>query len=179
MLIDLTGERIGRLIVDFEVDPQMYTHRGKTRRIRSYSCTCDCGKTAIVRQNCLRSLKTQSCGCLHKEAARATLQTHGLKNTPEYRTWCAMKERCSRPKNISYKNYGAKGIKVCERWRTSFANFIADMGPKPSPKHTIDRINPKMDYEPTNCRWATYKEQFDNTDNPSFRENIGRAENFL
>lgn len=106
------------------------------------------------------------------------MKTHGLKKTAEYRTWCAMKERCSRPAHISYKNYGARGIKVCERWLNSFENFFADMGPKPSPKHTIDRADPKIGYVPTNCRWATYKEQFANTDNPRFRENIGRAENF-
>lgn len=177
MVLNLAGQRVGRLTVELEVEPEVYVYRGKTKHIRSYRCVCDCGNVVVVRQHCLRSLKTRSCGCLHKEAARATLLTHGLKKTPEYRTWCAMKERCSRPKNISYKNYGAKGIKVCERWRTSFENFIADMGNKPSPKHTIDRIDPSGDYEPDNCRWATYKEQFDNTDNPKFHANIGRVEN--
>ncbi len=176
-MIDLTGQRFGRLIVDREVEPKWHSHNGRTRRIRSYSCTCDCGNIAIVRQNCLRSERTQSCGCLQKEAVSATMKTHGLKNTSEYRTWCAMKERCSRPAHISYKNYGAKGINVCDRWRSSFESFLSDMGPKPSPKHTIDRINPKLGYEPANCRWATYKEQFDNTDNPKFRENIGRTDN--
>jgi hypothetical protein len=178
VLLDLTGQRIGRLVVDFEVEPKMVANRGKTRRRRRYRCICDCGNATVVWQSHLRSAATQSCGCLHKEVVRATMQTHGMKKMPEYRTWCAMKERCSRPKNISYKNYGAKGIKVCERWRTSFQAFFADMGAKPSPKHTIDRIDPSGNYEPTNCRWATYKEQFDNTSNPKFAENIGNAENF-
>lgn len=177
MPLDLTGQRIGRLVVKFETEPLLYAYKNKTKRIRCYSCLCDCGTVTVVRRHCLKVARTQSCGCLHKEAARATLLTHGMKKTPEYRTWCAMKERCSRPANISYRNYGAKGISVCERWSSSFENFFSDMGPKPSLKHTIDRINPKGNYEPSNCRWATYKEQFANTENPKFHENIGKTEN--
>ncbi len=83
--------------------------------------------------------------------------------TSEYNTWCAMKSRCNNPNNQDYKIYGGKGIRVCERWN-KFENFIFDMGIKPSAKHTLDRYpNKNGNYEPSNCRWATAKEQARNT----------------
>lgn len=86
--------------------------------------------------------------------------THGKTNTPEYRTWCVMKSRCLNPKFPKYSAYGARGIAICERWRNSFANFLADMGPRPSPQHTIDRFpDQNGSYEPGNCRWATPTQQ--------------------
>lgn len=78
--------------------------------------------------------------------------------SPEYRTWAAMRARCNNPNTDYYHCYGGLGIKVCERWN-KFSNFMADMGPKPSPKHSIDRIDSKGNYEPQNCRWATNDEQ--------------------
>lgn len=83
----------------------------------------------------------------------------GGKETPEFRSWRAMIERCENPNHIGYKYYGARGIKVCERWRSSFADFLLDMGLKPSPKHTLDRYQNFHNYRPGNCRWATAKEQ--------------------
>jgi len=88
---------------------------------------------------------------------------HGYTGTSEYDAWRHMIQRCHNPNDISWKNYGGRGISVCERWRHSFDNFIEDIGPKPSFKHTLDRINNDGNYEPTNCRWATRQEQVANT----------------
>lgn len=89
-------------------------------------------------------------------------QTRNRQHSPEYRSWLAMKTRCSNPRRAVWKHYGGRGIAVCPEWRVSFAQFFADMGPKPSPAHSIDRINPNGHYEPCNCRWATQAEQMRN-----------------
>jgi hypothetical protein len=91
----------------------------------------------------------------------------------EYESWHRMKQRCRNPNSEGYKNYGGRGITVCRRWLSSFANFLADMGPKPSPRHTIDRINNDGDYEPGNCRWATPIEQARNRRPAQFRSGLG------
>lgn len=90
------------------------------------------------------------------------IEQHGMFDSAEYASWQAMKERCYRPKHISFKNYGGKGIKVCDRWLNSFKAFFNDMGLKPSKNHSLERIDSKKDYEPNNCRWATSQEQNQN-----------------
>lgn len=124
---------------------------------------CDCGNKTIVSTGNLKNGTTKSCGCYQREyqakRGRKNFYKHGLSNHPLYPTWSTMKSRCYNKNNISYKNYGARGIKVCDRWLNSFENFLKDMGEKPSDKHSLDRIDINGDYEPSNCRWATPEEQ--------------------
>jgi hypothetical protein len=99
-------------------------------------------------------------GARKREAGRAKLhpsRKHGLSSTLEYHAWQQMRLRCTDPKHAAYPNYGGRGITVCERWLESVADFIADVGPKPTPKHELDRIDNDRGYEPDNCRWATRK----------------------
>ena len=156
-MIDLTNQRFERLIVVKE------TVRNKFNQ-RQWICQCDCGYIKTITQNNLRQNKAKSCGCLQKEIISKITASHGLCDTPEYNSWSGMKSRCNNPKEPAYKNYGARGIKVCERWNI-FENFINDMGSKPSPEHTLERINNNDDYYPKNCKWATKLEQVYNRRN--------------
>lgn len=132
----------------------------------AYECRCDCGTVRTVPIRNLRHGTSQSCGCLRIESTRIAHITHGESSpsSPEYRAWASMINRChqsSVPKKIN--NYQNRGIVVCERWRESFDNFLSDMGRRPSEKHSLDRYpNNDGNYEPSNCRWATAKEQSNN-----------------
>lgn len=142
---DLTGQRFGRWTVLRWTRKQYAEH--------FWFCCCDCGVEREVVGGSLKSGKSTSCGCYSRE--RTT--KHGKEGTRIYNTWAQMLSRCNNPKAQSYPHYGAKGIKVCDRWK-DFSNFYADMGDIPEGK-TLDRVDGRKGYEPTNCKWSTHKEQ--------------------
>lgn len=135
-----------------------------------WRCVCDCGNSAVVCGSGLTSGQTQSCGCLQRERASGSMYKHGKsKRTPEYWAWVNIKTRCHSEK-FGDKHYKGKGISVCERWLGSFVNFYEDMGERPSPLHSIERIDSNGHYEPSNCKWGTPKEQSRNKGNNSWHE---------
>lgn len=160
--IDLTGKKFERLTVMREVG------RNTSRKVL-WECLCDCGNIKVTHTGNLRNREAKSCGCYNVEYNRVIHTTHGHSGTrngekrigrsPEHRTWRDMINRCTNPNGQDYDLYMGRGIKVCDRWLHSFETFYKDMGTRPSPKHSIDRINVSGDYEPSNCRWATPSEQ--------------------
>lgn len=153
--LDLAGRRFARLLVlAFDGRDSMGNYL--------WRCRCDCGNTKVVATHALRSGNTVSCGCWGRTNRAVRQTTHGHSKggkTPEYRSWRHMIHRCENPDDRAWRHYGGRGIKVCEAWRGSFERFLADVGPCPSPAHSLDRIDPDGPYCADNVRWATDAEQ--------------------
>lgn len=167
---DLTGKVFGRLTV--------ISYAGKSKKESLWNCRCKCGIEKVIRYNGLTRGKSTSCGCYRKEAIKArNPRAKGHERTfsnPLYRIWQSMKTRCYNERNPNYARYGAKGIRICQRWLDSFDAFVDDMGHPPE-GCSIDRIDPYGDYTPENCRWATRMAQSQNQKRTRFYQWQGES----
>lgn len=161
-LLDIVGTKYGRL--------EVIEYAGKDANKKTlWKCQCDCGGFTTTQLGNLRSGHTTSCGCVHKKRAREAGKSgvrHGLRHHPLYSTWNSMVHRTRNPNNKDYRNYGARGITVCQEWATDVVAFIEwvteNLGDKPTPTHSIDRVDNNLGYVPGNLRWATPTEQTHN-----------------
>jgi hypothetical protein len=151
---DLTGQVFGRLTA---VEECGRTERGRVL----WRCSCACGGEHIVLAGSLTRGLTKSCGCRNKpiQTKGKRQETVGAKRSKEYQAWASMINRCHNENSPWFKHYGGRGIEVCERWLYTPVWFLQDMGPAPSSRHSLDRIDNDGNYEPANCRWALPKEQ--------------------
>lgn len=164
---DLTGQTFNSLTV--------VEWRRNSRYGSEWLCRCVCGNERVARGATLRNGRAKSCGCTMKARLRELRTEHGMSRTPTWNCWEAMLTRCSDPKHRQFHRYGGRGIEVCDRWK-SFPNFFADMGERPSKKHSIDRDDNDGNYEPGNCRWATMLEQQNNRSTNLVLEFSGRTQ---
>ena len=157
--INLMGQQFGRAFVIDRADNKGV---GKFQQAM-WICQCDCGNTFITSGHNLRCGDTKSCGCLKIDIAKKIILKHGAASNnsrkPEYNIWQAMKQRCANPNGRSYKDYGGRGITVCDKWLNDFTAFFNDVGPRPSKTHSLDRIDVNKGYYPDNVKWSTPLEQ--------------------
>ncbi len=146
------GDKVGTLKMLTVVGAAPPSPKGSAR----WFCKCDCGTIKSIQASNLAIIA--SCGCYRKQFMR----THGQYRTAEYKAWTHMRERCMNPANKHFASYGGRGITVCERWN-QYENFIADAGPRPSSRHSLDRIDNDQGYSPENCQWTTRSVQMQNT----------------
>lgn len=158
MDVNQPEEVYGRLTVKYD------TGRRTSSRGKIVHCVCACGNEIDKDLHSLRTGHTKSCGCLWVES----VTKHGHYGTPEYTIWAGMIQRCTNIEGVSERNYVGRGIEVCDRWLNSFENFLADMGLRPGVEYSLDRTDNDGNYEPSNCRWATRKEQLNNRRNTIF-----------
>lgn len=161
------GQRFGFLTT---VEPAPKQRR---RRNHAWICRCDCGVIVERQPSALLSGKCHSCGCSRWDGVAR--RTHNLCKSPEYSVWAGMLSRCHNPRASGYEKYGGRGIFVCEEWRQSFARFYTDMGPRPTPQHSIDRVDNAGPYCQSNCRWATTTEQRRNSRRTVYLTHDGRT----
>ena len=167
---DLVGQRFGKLTV---IGREENSKHGNAR----WLCLCDCGNKKIIAAGNLRSGHTQSCGCYRKELSIMRSTKHGKTHTRIYRAWQDMKNRCYNPKTDTYRTHGARGITVCPEWLNDFQAFYGwAISNGYSDNLTLDRVDTNGNYEPSNCRWATPKEQSNNKRNNHYITYNGRKQ---
>lgn len=167
--VDISNMEFGRLTA---LGP---TGRGNDGGIL-WHCRCICGKETIVTGAHLRSGHTTSCGCYQSDITTERSTSHGMSRTKEYQVWCSMNERCRNPNNRHYRDYGGRGIVVCEEWKEDFVVFHDYMGDLPFKGATVDRINNELGYFPGNVKWSTQTEQARNRRNNTMLTYNGKTQ---